>query len=194
MSAAHACCGTPEHAAVRPSRRFGGGVEHGRLRSGAPGVQVHGLDFYSGADGELTVEVYKSVKERLKRTSPDVEFRAMRTQKPLSGALVDERKRAPPPHAPCGQRPLTATSFLNLSFSLHRCSASHSQPAACGAASILSPVWWCLSRTDAMICALPPWPSCSGGNSSCYRHLRMWCACRAGGACFAWCGRRCPSL
>lgn len=63
-------------------------------------MQVHGLDFYSGADGELTVEVYKSVKERLKRTSPDVEFRAMRTQKPLSGALVDERKRALPPH-PC---------------------------------------------------------------------------------------------
>eukprot|EP00892_Ulva_mutabilis_P012612 jgi/Ulvmu1/9723/UM055_0062.1 len=55
--------------------------------------QVHGIDFYSGADGELSVEVYKSVKERLKRTSPDVEFRAMRTQKPLSGALVDERKK-----------------------------------------------------------------------------------------------------
>lgn len=76
-------------------------------------LQVHGLDFYSGADGELSVEVYKSVKERLKRTSPDVEFRAMRTQKPVSGALVDERKRAPaiclrvfPP----GARPAPATA------------------------------------------------------------------------------------
>lgn len=56
-------------------------------------LQVHGVDFYSGADGELNVEVYKSVKERLKRTAPDVEFRCMRTSKPKSGALVDERKR-----------------------------------------------------------------------------------------------------
>ena len=52
------------------------------------------MDFYSGADGELSVEVYKSVKERLKRTSPDVEFRCMRTSKPKSGVLVDEKKRA----------------------------------------------------------------------------------------------------
>lgn len=57
-------------------------------------IQVHGVDFYSGADGELSVEVYKSVKERLKRTSPDVEFRCMRTSKPKSGVLVDERKSA----------------------------------------------------------------------------------------------------
>jgi hypothetical protein len=55
-------------------------------------MQVHGVDFYSGSAGELSVEVYKSVKERLKRTSPDVEFRCMRTSKPKSGALVDERK------------------------------------------------------------------------------------------------------
>jgi hypothetical protein len=71
-------------------------------------VQVHGVDFYSGADGELSVEVYKSVKERLKRTAPDVEFRCMRTHKPLSGALVDERKRAlytPPTHACAACRP-----------------------------------------------------------------------------------------
>ena len=64
-------------------------------------LQVHGVDFYSGADGELSVEVYKSVKERLKRTAPDVEFRCMRTSKPKSGALVDEKKRAVPPHIHC---------------------------------------------------------------------------------------------
>lgn len=80
-------------------------------------LQVHGLDFYSGADGELSVEVYKSVKERLKRTSPDVEFRAMRTQKPVSGALVDERKRAlrrPPTHVLAPSRELTPAAAQRL--------------------------------------------------------------------------------
>jgi hypothetical protein len=56
--------------------------------------QVHGVDFYSGAGGELSVELYKSVKERLMRSPPDAEFRAVRIQKPQSGNLVDEKRRA----------------------------------------------------------------------------------------------------
>ena len=52
------------------------------------------MDFYSGGGGELTVDLYRSVKERLMRNPPDVEFRCVRIQKPLSGNLVDEKRRA----------------------------------------------------------------------------------------------------
>ena len=58
--------------------------------------QVHGVDFYSGGGGELSVGLYRSVKERLMRTPPDVEFRAVRIQKPQSGNLVDDKRRARP--------------------------------------------------------------------------------------------------
>lgn len=61
--------------------------------------QVHGVDFYSGGGGELSVGLYRSVKERLMRTPPDVEFRAVRIQKPQSGNLVDDKRRAAPPLA-----------------------------------------------------------------------------------------------
>jgi hypothetical protein len=56
--------------------------------------QVHGVDFYSGAGGELSVDLYRSVKERLMRSPPDVEFRTVRIQKPQSGNLVDDKRSA----------------------------------------------------------------------------------------------------
>ena len=55
---------------------------------------MHGVDFYSGGGGELTVELYRSVKERLLKSPPDVEFRCVRISKPQSGTLVDAKKRA----------------------------------------------------------------------------------------------------
>lgn len=58
--------------------------------------QVHGVDFYSGGGGELSVDLYRSVKERLMRSPPDIEFRAVRIQKPQSGNLVDDKRRAVP--------------------------------------------------------------------------------------------------
>ena len=58
--------------------------------------QVHGVDFYSGDAGELSVELYKSVKEQMLRSTPEVEFRAVRVARPQSDTLVDDKRRTLP--------------------------------------------------------------------------------------------------